>query len=119
MDGLRLHIKADPWSSRPRTLGQMLASVSILDVHDDGGAKIATLDGYEAGIRNLMNMYPQAWDLVVVADEIVRSEGWERLHDEYAKTSPPNFKASMPWDCVIANSTCEQEMAKGHCSSGG
>ena len=46
------------------------------------GASIASLDAYEESIKALSAMFPHAWNLIVVADEVVRSERWERIRDD-------------------------------------
>ena len=62
------------------------------------GANINTIDDYEHDIKGLSVWCPLAWDLVVVADEAVRNERWETLHDEYQKHPPKNWVAKRPWD---------------------
>ena len=43
------------------------------------GASPATLERYAMGVRQLLLRHPGAWDLVCIADELVRGEKWGRL----------------------------------------
>ena len=65
------------------------------------GASLSALETYEKGMVTLMQMHPHAWDRAVIADEIMRSERWERLHDMYALSKPAGWDPKMPWDFVI------------------
>ena len=49
---------------------------------------VQTMDTYANGIKQLMELYPAAWHLVVVADEICRQERWEMLLEVYTKNPP-------------------------------
>ena len=42
------------------------------------GSRAGALDAYEENIRTLAEKYPKAWGIIVRADDIMRSEFWER-----------------------------------------
>ena len=46
------------------------------------------LDFYQEGIRVLAETYPHAWGIIARADEAMRSEQWELLHEELWPTAP-------------------------------
>ena len=64
-------------------------------------ATVSSLSSYENDINNLMDSYPAAWYLVVVADDVCRSEHWARLRTKFLQTMPDGFKANKPWDYTI------------------
>ena len=67
-------------------------------------ARVSTLDAYERGIKSLSDMYPHAWGYIVIADELCRTEQWDKLYDLFEEEHPSHFKEDQPWDTVIFHS---------------
>ena len=65
------------------------------------GSGPAALDSYEEGLRQLSALYPQAWGIIAVADDVMRSEKWERIMDEQLANPTEGFDHERPWDHVI------------------
>ena len=62
-----------------------------------------TLDNYYRGVEQLTIMYPNAWGLIFCADELMRSEGWDKLREELEDED--EWPTQLPWDTVIRMST--------------
>ena len=58
-----------------------------------------TLDNYFRGIEQLIILYPHAWGLVFCADELMRSEVWDRIREELEDDK--EWPENLPWDLVI------------------
>jgi len=66
-------------------------------------ASPATLDDYERGLAQLHSLNPSQWGILFCADEILRSEVWQKVqHDMQDKGTWPDFR---PWDQVIKITT--------------
>ena len=78
-----------------------------------GQASAATLDAYEAKIRQYSTEdFPvQWWFLIYLADVRARSEYWDKLlrvtQLEHAKKAIDGFDPDLPWDYVIRSSIDE------------
>merc|ERR1712086_399246 len=63
----------------------------------------ATLDDYERGLVQLVSLHPTQWGIVFCADEILRSEVWQKVQEDLQdKGTWPAFR---PWDQVIRMTT--------------
>ena len=72
-------------------------------------ASVSALDAYEHGIKGLCDMFPHAWGIISVADDLCRSERWSRILDEYLELqeigkAPEGFDEEFPWDVIIYDS---------------
>ena len=62
-----------------------------------------TLDDYFRGIEQLTVLYPHAWGLIFCADELMRSEGWDKIREELEDDR--EWPENLPWNKVIQMST--------------
>ena len=62
-----------------------------------------TLDDYFRGVEQLTILYPHAWGLVFCADELMRSEGWDKIREELEDDQ--ERPETLSWDAVIRMST--------------
>ena len=65
-------------------------------------AGVAALDKYARGIQRLVELHGN-WSIIMLADERCRAERWEILAEKYARDPPAHYKASRPWDSIIAD----------------
>ena len=82
--------------------GVFEAAMIMLDVASAGQLRL-----YKLGIRTLVERFPKDWGTISQLDETVRSEQWERLHQEILDgtiPTPQGFVADRPWGTVIAES---------------
>ena len=63
----------------------------------------ATLDGYERGLAQLVSLHPTQWGIVYCADEILRSEVWQKVQEGMQDLG--TWPAVRPWDQVIKLTT--------------
>ena len=71
------------------------------------------LDDYQRGIRNLVQIHPDVWDLIFAADEIMRGEVWDEMKDELMTEG--KLPKDQPWNTIIRMSTFGSGDAKrGH-----
>lgn len=67
------------------------------------------LDEYEERIRLLDAEFPQFWGVIARADDVMRSEQWERIRRDieeefHARQYRFSFDPSAPWAAVIRDS---------------
>ena len=62
-----------------------------------------TLDDYNRGIEQLTTLYPHAWGLIFCADELMRSEMWDKIREELEDEE--EWPETVPWNKVIQMST--------------
>ena len=62
-----------------------------------------TLANYYRGIEQLVTLYPNCWGLVFCADELMRSEGWDKIREELEDDE--EWPEELPWDLVIRQSS--------------
>ena len=62
-----------------------------------------TLDDYHRGIEQLTTLYPHAWGLIFCADELMRSEMWDKIREELEDEE--EWPEKVPWNKVIQMST--------------
>ena len=60
------------------------------------------LDDYHEGIRQLSSLFPSAWGIVFTADEIMRSEQWDIIHETLVDEGLQD--SAFPWNKVISAS---------------
>ena len=58
-----------------------------------------TLDDYFRGIEQLTILFPNAWGLIFCADELMRSEVWDKIREEMEDDRA--WPEKLPWDVVI------------------
>ena len=68
--------------------------------------KAGPLDEYEERIRSLSDVYPAYWGVIARADEVMRSEEWERLRRNVESLRARSvyqhtFDTKRPWAAVI------------------
>jgi len=78
------------------------------------GSRAGALDAYEERIRTFAELYPEHWGTIARADDILRSEGWERIRrDIQEKRSrgvyQGHWNEDMPWEAVIRDSAMASE----------
>jgi len=76
------------------------------------GSRAGALDAYEERIRTFADIYPDNWGTIARADDILRSEGWERTRREIQDRMSRGvyqgiWNASMPWEAVIRDSATD------------
>ena len=69
-------------------------------------ASPAALDRYARGIEELVTLYPQAWGVISVADETMRSERWDIMME----STPVDYK----WEDVIRDSAFGFDTTTAH-----
>ena len=61
----------------------------------------ADVDAYSEGIRELTELFPEAWGLIHQADEVMRSELWARVHEEMLVQPIAGVSIANPWGWVL------------------
>ena len=67
-----------------------------------GAARPAALDGYEEGVRRLAVLFPAGWGTIACADETMRAEQWDIVHEQFGSAAPD---PDLPWDYVLTQTT--------------
>ena len=76
-------------------------------------ASAGSLDLYEEGIRVLHLLYPNSWSDLLLADEEMRFEHWDRMYETLTEGAdddellPADFNEDRPWDYIICQSAFE------------
>ena len=76
-------------------------------------ASAGSLDLYEEGIRVLHLLYPNSWSDLLLADEEMRFEHWDRMYETLTESAdddepmPADFDENRPWDYIICQSAFE------------
>jgi hypothetical protein len=73
-------------------------------------ASPGALDDYAEGIRHLTTFHPNAWSDIATADEKMRWELWDRMHEELVQLlvlghPPVGYNPKMSWGYIIGAST--------------
>ena len=76
-----------------------------------GGATPGALDRYATGLRTLVTLYPNAWGVILVADETMRSERWDLVLAD-ARRKRPDFHT--PWNFVLRETAFSAEGSHAH-----
>ena len=71
-----------------------------------GAASAGALELYAEGIRMLNLLYPRSWGDILLADEDMRYENWDRMLENLEEAVNPaqGFSKQRPWDHIIATS---------------
>ena len=95
----------------PSSLARGSADTLLMFEHDvTAGHKVpvvtqASLEEYRDTFRDMVVNYPEAWHLLVVAEDRCRCEHFPRLkrecQDKSDKGQLPDFVAEQPWDYVF------------------
>jgi hypothetical protein len=71
-----------------------------------GAVSSGALELYSEGIRILTTLYPHAWGEILLADEEMRYENWDRMLETFEDSDVPipGFNPARPWDFIVAAS---------------
>merc|ERR1712194_735835 len=67
----------------------------------------ATLDDYARGLAQLVALHPQQWGIIFCAEEILRSEMWQKVAEDLQDkgTWPADGVSGRPWGHVLRVTT--------------
>ena len=69
-----------------------------------GAVSSGSLDLYQEGIRRLTVLYPNSWTEILVAEEEMKFEHWDRMQEMLVREPAPQYRASQPWNFIVAQS---------------
>ena len=72
----------------------------------------ADVDSYSEGIKELSELFPDAWGLIHQADEVMRSEVWARVHEDMLVQPIDGVSTSNPWGWVLRSSAFGSECVR-------
>ena len=72
-----------------------------------GAVSAGALELYVEGIRSLVTLYPRSWGNILLADEEMRYENWDRMLETLEESDVPvaGFNKQRPWDHIVATSS--------------
>ena len=94
-----------------------------------GAVSSGALELYAEGIRRLVLLYPAAWGDILLAEEEMRFEHWDRMQEQLLVDPDPKYNTTRPWDFIVAqsafslgaNNRChgwwQEHLVAGLCSS--
>ena len=69
-----------------------------------GAVSQGSLTLYQEGIRRLTVLYPHSWGEILIAEEEMRFEHWDRMQEELVREPLPKYLSTRPWDFIVSQS---------------
>ena len=69
-----------------------------------GSCTLGALHAYSAGIKELAQLFPSKWGVLLTTDLHMRTERWSALREKYARAPPDGYDVKHPWSYIISAS---------------
>jgi hypothetical protein len=69
-----------------------------------GAVSSGPLTLYQEGIRRLTVLYPHSWGEILIAEEEMRFEHWDRMQEDLVRLPLPGYQPARPWNFIVAQS---------------